>query len=170
MNIVTNNILLRHFKKISIFTVDLGTNLKGAVNDKRGKGVQSKIKIRDEFIKKYQSMNNKIIHKYGEIGRLKFYEDGRILAKEIHIYDDDKIYEIEMSNADLEKEPDLYLTEVLQMLEDGSAEKEDENENIVKNITYSNMPEELDRPNIKLPKEQYLEQLVKRRRFIEKTN
>jgi len=57
MNIVCNNHLLRYFKNISIFKIDLGRNMKGPVTDRRGKG-ETKMNIKDEFVKKYQSLNN----------------------------------------------------------------------------------------------------------------
>ena len=169
MNIVTNNTLLRFFKKISIFKVDLGFNIKGAVNLKPGK-VEPSIKIRDEFVKKYQTLNgNKFIMKYGEIGTLKFYEDNSIETNTFHIYDKEKIYEIGLTSEDLQKDAGVYLTEVLQMLEEGSVEEVDNNE-MIRNVSYSNMPEDLARPDIKLPKDQYIDALLKRRKLLDKIN
>jgi len=166
MNIVTNNTLLRHFKNISIFKLDLGTNLKGPVQVK--KDPDFTIKIRDEFIKKYQSLTNKIIFKYGEIGTLKFYEDNSIPSDEFHIYDTDKIFEITVKKDDLLKEASVYLTEILKSIENGEMEKIDEQADVVKNITYTNMPEDLQRPNLKLPRDQYIEAMVARRKLISK--
>lgn len=175
MEIVCNNHLLRYFKKISIFTIDLGFNLKGPMMDKRGKG-DVKIKVRDEFIKKYQTLNNTLIRKYGEIGKLKFYEDGRISQKEFHIYDNEKVYEIEATDKDLEKNPGEYLTEILQMIEDGDINKDDEyvESGMIKNISYSNMPESMMRPDIALnpnnptEKQKYIDDLVNRRKLLSK--
>jgi hypothetical protein len=170
MDIVTNNIVLRYFKKISIFKTDLGFNLKGPAG--RKKTDNSIIKIKDTFIKKYTTMTGNFISKYGEIGSLKFYEDTLIPYGEFHIYDNDQIYEIEMKPDDYKKEPGVYLTEILQMIEKGSMDNDkDENENnMIKNVTYTNMPEDLERPNMNLPKEQYIEALINHHRMIEKLN
>jgi len=172
MEIVTNNTLLRYFKTIKYFKVDLGFNLKGAVQKK--KDPDFTIKIRDEFIKKYQTLTNHIIFKYGEIGELKFYEDNLIPRNEFHVYDNDKIYEIIAKNEDLSKESISYLTEVLQMIENGESEKKDndeiikESENMIKDITYTNMPNEILRPDMKMPKDQYIESMLVRRKLLSK--
>jgi hypothetical protein len=175
MNIVCNNHLLRYFKNISIFKIDLGRNMKGPVTDRRGKG-ETKMNIKDEFVKKYQSLNNgTIVRKYGEIGKLKFYEDSRIGRKEFHIYDGDKIYEIEATDDDLLKDASEYLTEVLQMLEDGDVDDEHD-EGMIKNISYSNMPEDMIRPDMKLnpnnpsEKDKYIKDMIARRKLLNKIN
>lgn len=172
MNIVTNNTMLRYFKKIDIFKIDLGFNLKGAVNMKAGKGPEPSIKIRDEFIKKYQTMNgNKFLRKYGEIGTLKFYEDSSIKGTEFHVYNEDKIFEIQASQDDLLKESVVYLTEVLKMLEnvdDNNTTETEQNYEMVKNISYTNIPENIMRPDIKLPRDQYIDAMIKRKKLLDK--
>ncbi len=170
MNIVTNNTMLRFFKKINIFKIDLGFNLKGSVNMKAGKGPEPTIKIRDEFIKKFQTMNgNKFIRKYGEIGSLKFYEDSSVLGMEFHVYDNDKIYEIEASSEDLLKDAGVYLTEVLKMIEDGVEDTDEDPEfDMIKNVSYSNIPEDVLRPDIKLPRDQYIDAMIKRKKLLDK--
>jgi hypothetical protein len=147
--------------------------MKGPVTDRRGKG-EPKMNIKDEFVKKYQSLNNgTITRKYGEIGKLKFYEDGRIPQNQFHIYDGEKIYEIEATNDDLLKDAAEYLTEVLQMIEDGGVD--DENvDNMIKNVSYSNMPEDMIRPDMKLnpnnpaEKEKYIKDMIARRKLLNK--
>jgi len=169
MNIVTNNFMLRYFKSISLFKIDLGKNLKGPAGQRKN---ESTITIRDEFVKKYQSINKgKIIMKYGEIGSIKFYEDGTIGRNTFHIYDKDQIFEIEATNDDLGKDATVYLTEILQLLEDGVDETIINNEdNMIKDVAYTNMPENMDRPNMNLPKDQYMENLLNRRKLMEKIN
>jgi len=170
MNIVTNNLMLKYFKNICIFKLDIGDNLKGSPNNR---DKEKSIRILDEFIKKYKNLNGTIIRKYGEIGSLKFYEDGSIERNIFHIYDDEKIYEILASVSDLQKNPKQYLTEILQMLEDGVEDEYSDNiscteNDMIKDVTYSNMPENVDRPDMKLPKDQYIEALLRRRRFLDK--
>lgn len=166
MNIVAHNTVLRYFRNISLFKLDLGSNLKGPVQQK--KDPDFTIKIRDEFIKKYQSLVGKIIFKFGDIGSLKFYEDNAIPTNEFHIYDKEKIYEINIKNDDMQKNPSVYLTEVLQMIENGEMERTEEEDEIVKNVTFTNMPENLERPDMKLPRDQYIDALVNRRKLMNK--
>ena len=171
MNVVTNNFMLKYFKQIKIFKLDLGTNLKGPVSKKRQGDGENSIRIRDEFVKKYQTLNNNsLIRKYGEIGRLKFYEDGNIKGNDFHVYNDGEIYEIVASSEDLSKDPSIYLTEILQMLENKPDDEDIEDIEQIKDVTYTNMPEDLDRPNMKMPRDQYIESLVNRRNFMEKIN
>jgi len=160
MNIVTNNLVLTHLKKVVEFKVDLGLNLKGAVQANKNNN-EPKIKIRDEFVKKYQNINNKIIIKFGNIGTLKFYEDFS-LKTEMHIYKDEQIFEIIVDMVNLKTNPTEYLVNILKALDDP---EKDEN---IKDVIYSNMPENLERPDMLLPKEQYIEQLLKRREIAKK--
>jgi len=167
MDIVTNNTLLKYFKKINIFKVDLGFNLKGPAGRKT---MGDSIKIKDVFVKKYTTLTGNYIAKYGEIGTLKFYEDSLIPDGEFHVYDKEQIFEIEMKPEDHKKEPGVYLTEILQMLENDTIDNNEVNldKNMIKNVTYTNMPEDLERPSMNLEKEQYIEALIKHQRLIEK--
>lgn len=169
MNIVANSFMLRKFRQIELFKIDLGFNLKGPVQTKAGGGdPNSKIKIRDEFVKKYETLNRgKIISKFGDIGKLRFYEDSNLSTMEVHIYKDDIVVEISVSQEDLAKKPTEYLVEILQMVENGNVDEMEKVSNI-KDVIYTNMPEGLEAPDMKLPKDQYVQELLKRRRLIEK--
>jgi hypothetical protein len=111
-----------------------------------------------------------------DLGSLKFYEDSGIQPQEFHIYDGEKVYEIEATDDDIKKDPGLYLTEILQMLEDDGVEDSNTEDVKVKNVSYSNMPENMERPNMKLnpnnpsEKEKYINDIINRRRLIEKIN
>jgi len=161
MVIVANSNLLRRFKQIDIFKLDLGTNLKGAVNMKPGKGEEKKLKIRDEFIKKYNNLNGRYINKFGYIGYLVFYEDLYLPKDEIHVYKDKDIIEVKFTSEDYNKEPRTYLSELLETIDGKKIEKETIIEE--KNIVYTNMPQDIIKPNMSMPKEQYIETLVKNR-------
>ena len=156
--------MLRYFKSISIFKLDLGSNLKGPVQNKPS--MEGGIKIKDEFIKKYERLTGRFIRKYGDIGKLKFYEDNNINGNEFHIYNDDKIYEIEATLDDLQKEAIDYLTETIQMIEQGEVEEDIEYSNMMKDISYTNMSEDVRRPDISMPKDEYIEAIVNRRRSM----
>lgn len=175
MNIVASNYMLKYFKNIDLFKVDLGFNIKGPVRDLRGKGDQYGIKIKDEFIKKYSSLNNKYIHKYGDIGKLKFYQDNSLSMNEFHVYHNDNIYEIVANNGDLSKSSKTYLTEILKMIENPEAEIQDKNsQNHKKNITYTNMSETESNkikdynPNVEYEKKLYIQEILNRRKLLDK--
>ena len=165
IQIVTTNFLLRHFRQIDIFTVDLGFSMKQKTNKI---GEAPKFKIKDNFVKKYESINQKFIHKYGQIGTIIFYEDQSLPRYEFHIYKDDKVYEIEVLPEDLKKTPQSYLTEILKMIEEEQEVEIDEDTNMIKNVLYTTVPDDVKIPSQKLEKEQYIEALVKRRQTIEK--
>ena len=165
MQIVANSMILKRFKSIDIFKIDLGSNFRGPVSDKPDPEI--KFKIKDEFIKKYQTVNGKLIHKYGDIGSLKFYEDLTLSGNEIHVYKDESIYEIEMTNDDYKREPKEYLGSIIQAIDMGDKKLMQE---LVSQKIFTNMPESVDRPDMSLPKDQYLEALKERRKKINELN
>ena len=165
MDVVANNFMLRKFKTIKIFKLDLGFNLTGSQTSKQGG--QSKITVRDEFIKKYQTLTNRYVNKFGEIGTLKFYEDTTLGYLDIHIYNNEQIYEISVSEEDLIKDPSDYLTEILMDVERIEKDVEAESD-IIRDIVYTNVPDDLIKPDMNLPKDEYIAQLVKNRRFQDK--
>ena len=169
--VVSNSAILRHFKKIDVFKLDMGSNYFGpAVELKDNK--RAKLKIKDEFIKKYESITNKLIHKYGEIGSIKFYEDLTLNNNEFHIYTSKgDIFELDMSPDDFARNPKEYLAEIIELIETGKAETDDqirERKELEerKNKIYTTMPADIERPDISLPKEQYLEEMVKYRKKL----
>jgi len=164
--IVATNYMLRHFRQIDIFTVDLGFAMKQKTNKL---GEAPKIKVRDTFVKQYENINvGKFIHKYGQIGSIVFYEDSTLSRYEFHIYKDDKVFELEADSEDLQKSPGGYLTEVLQLIEKPNEVEIDEKSGMIKNLVYTNLPEDIAAPNNKLEKTQYIDALVKRKELIEK--
>jgi len=167
MYIVANNFMLSKIRNIDIFTLTLGYNLKGSVNlQRQGKErgtKEKKIRIKDEFIKRYKTVNNRIISKFGEIGELKFYEDYSLPKKEIHIYKDDEIYEIDVTDEDLNIDIKTYITEIIKTVE-GNDDNE-KNDKLTK-VVYTNLPEDLEIPDMELPKEQYINKLIERRNII----
>lgn len=170
MQVVANSIILRHFKRIDIFKLDMGLNYFGPVNE--AKNQEIKLKIKDEFIKKYQTLTNRLIHRYGEIGSLKFYEDLQLSQNELHIYaNKDDVYEIMMTDEDFARDPKGYLGEIISLIEGGKAEtdeqiKEKKELEERRNKIYTNMPPDIERPDISLPKEQYLAELVEYRKKL----
>lgn len=92
-NIVTNSKLEKMIMKIDIFSLDLG---KSVLNRKT-----HTIQIKDNFVSVYSNMHGRFIHKYGNIGDINFYSDLRIPYDEIHIYADNKVFELQYDSNDL---------------------------------------------------------------------
>lgn len=169
INIVANNYMLRYFRQINIFKLELGDALRH-LNIKQGD--IPKIKIKDIFVKQYETINNVLIHKYGSIGIISFYEDQTLPRFEFHIYKNEQIYEIEATNEDINTDAYDYLTEILKMIDkevDKEINKTIESKKI-KDVVYTNIPDETIIPDKNLPKEQYIEALLKRRQIIDKIN
>lgn len=162
-NIVASNYMLRFFTKIDIFSVDLGSSFR-QLSTKAGQA--PKIKIKDQFVKTYENINNKFIHKYGSIGVIIFYIDLSLPKNEFHIYKNNQVYEIEATKEDLQKNASNYLSEILKIID---AEMSVDS-GTIKNVVYSNIPDGMSIPDSKLPKDQYIEALLNRRKIIEKIN
>lgn len=164
--IVATNYMLRFFRQIDIFKVELGMSLK-QMDQKAGNAPT--IKVRDPFVKKYENINaGKFTHKYGSIGTIIFYEDISLPRYEFHIYKDDQIYEILATDDDIKKTANDYLTEILKMISGETPDQRTDKESgAIKNLVYTNMPKSMNPPDMKLPKDQYVDALIKRRKTAE---
>jgi hypothetical protein len=114
MEIVAHSILLRKFKTINDFVLDLGNNYCGRVETKQNGKSSFKLNINDEFLKRYYKMTNKLISKYGNIGKITFYEDLSLSPSEYMIFNDKDIAEIEFTEDDNNKDIRQYLSDVLE--------------------------------------------------------
>jgi len=165
IQIVGTNFILRYFRQIEIFTIDLGSTLK-QLDAKPGEA--PKIKVKDVFVKKYESINRgKYVQKYGSIGSIVFYEDNTLSRFEFHIYKEDQIYEVQAEPEDLKKSANDYLTSILKSIDKDPYDLKDQTDQI-KDIVYTNIPEGMNTPDINLPRDQYIEALVNRRILEEK--
>lgn len=103
MIIVGNNNILKNFKKIKEFKIDMGDSLTKSENigDSSHPNFQTVFKTRDDFIRKYHNITNKFIFKYGNIGTLNIYTDQTINNNTLSFFtDDDRLYNIEYKNQD----------------------------------------------------------------------
>ena len=167
MEIIAHSSLLRKARTIEGYKDDLGFNLKGAVQNKPN-GAPSKITIKDPFIKKYENINGRIIYKYGNLGKIKFYNDLTLKQNQMCIFDGENIFEVELTPEELNGSFKIYLNDLLRAIYEGCKENNIEytvNEEM-KDKIYTNMPEEIDRPDIALPYDQYIEELVKKRQKL----
>jgi len=163
--IIANSYVLKQFSKIDIFKKDLGNNLTGAFDPKnKSRGEGMKIKISDEFIKKYKSVTGSIIFKYGFIGNLNFYQDQTLHNNEFVAFENEKIYEIEIDKPeDLINDPGEYLGYIVEQIENNGKE-----EHVEKH--FSSVPEEIETPDISMYRDAYIEAMVERRRKLSPIN
>ena len=145
MIIVANTFLLSIFKNISIFKVELGDNLISMNDDV--------VQIKDPFMLKYLNMTSKQVLTYGSIGKLKFYQDFTLPSKEFYIFNDESIYGLVYSEEDSKMVPEKYLATVIQEINEKEGIKE------------SNDKIEKKDPDIKLPAEQYIQEMIKKRKM-----
>lgn len=145
MRVVANGIVLNKIKTLDIFELDLGESM---TDQKTGEFV-----IKDPFIVKYYTMFGKQILKYGKIGKLIFYQDFTLVEREYFVFDNEKLYTI-MYDKDEEKlNIDEHLVNIIKEIE------------TVEGINLSEEEEKRKKntPDISLPKDQYIQEMIKKR-------
>lgn len=145
MVIVANSYMLNIFKQIKIFKLNLGNNF---IDLKR-----EKFEIKDGFILKYLNMTGKQIMTYGSIGKLDFYQDFTLSNKEFYVFNDQTVYTINYTNED-SLMPEDYLASIIRNI----SEKED-----IKKRKDDQVKSKV--PSIKLPMDQYIMEMVKKRQL-----
>jgi len=138
--------MLNIFRKISIFKMNLGENF---IDLK-----QETVRIKDPFMNKYLEMTGKQVLTYGSIGKLIFYQDFTLSSKEFYIFNDDTVYGMIYTDDDLKMSPEQYLASIVKEIND----KEGIKDNSDKPIKKSD-------PSIKLPTDQYIEEMIKKRKL-----
>ena len=146
MIIVANTSMLNIFRKISIFKMDLGSNF---IDLK-----QETVMLKDPFMIKYFNMTGTQILTYGSIGKLIFYQDFNLSSTEFYIFNEETIYSMFYTKDDMKMSPENYLASIVKEIN----EKEGIKDNIDKPIKKSD-------PNIKLPTDQYIEEMIKKRKL-----
>lgn len=178
--VVGNSFVLKYFKNIDIFRLELGSSLKGPVNAGEEKNYKdgkyrttapSENKIVDDFIVKYYENFDRLIHVYGFIGEdprssvIKFYNDIQLLNNELYIFKDDFIYELAFSD-DIRTKPRDFLSEVLENIEKQEILASSKLKKFEGIDGITNMPEGIERPDMSLPTEQYIIAMVERRKRL----
>jgi hypothetical protein len=93
MEVVSSSLVMRKFRTIKEFKMDLGISKTNEVQKEGNKGPgQIVIKIKDPFVKRYSLEKNTYIVKAGNIGTLIFYLDNTMGNDKFAIYDEDKEY------------------------------------------------------------------------------
>lgn len=111
MEIVASSNLLRKFRTIKEFTLNMGLSKTSEASKEGNRGPgQVIIKIKDPFIKRYQLQTGNFINKSGNIGSLTFYTDNNMSYNEFKIYDRDNEYKFNYNEtSDIRS----YLSDVL---------------------------------------------------------
>ena len=143
MIIVANSYMLNKFSKIKIFTLDLGQAL---INLKT-----EKLDIKDPFMLKYFGLTGKQILTFGIIGKLKFYQDFTLPSNEFYVFNKDSIYGLTYLKDDEAKNIEDYLAGVVREI--------NEKEGIVNSEEMTPIAS----PNIELSRDQYLQEMIKKR-------
>lgn len=146
MTLVANTQMLNLFRKISIFKLDLGVNF---IDLK-----QETVRIKDPFINKYIGMTGTQILTYGSIGKLIFYQDFTLPSTEFYIFNDNTIYKMYYTNDDSKMSPENYLASIVKEINEKEGIKDNSDKNVKKAA-----------PNIKLPTDQYIEEMIKKRKL-----
>ena len=145
MIIVSNTYMINIFKKIPIFKLDLGTSLMSFKEEK--------VVIKDAFMMKYLNMTGRQVLTFGSIGKLIFYQDFSLSDKEFFIFNDETIYNLIYTDEDSRISPETYLASIVKKI--------NEKEGIKENVDRLDIKKD---PDIKLPAEQYIQEMIKKRR------
>lgn len=94
MEVVASSLVMRRFRTIKEFSMDLGISKTNEVEKEGNKGPgQIVIRIKDPFVKRYSLEKLTYIVKAGNIGSLAFYVDNNMSGDKFAIYDEDREYE-----------------------------------------------------------------------------
>jgi len=145
MIVVANTYMLNIFRKISIFKLDLGDSLISLKEER--------VVIKDPFMMKYLNMTGKQVLTYGQIGKLIFYQDFTLSDKDFYIFNDETIYKLNYTSEDSKLSPENYLASIVQEIN----EKEG-----IKDVATVEIKKD---PDIKLPADQYLQEMIKKRKL-----
>jgi len=146
MIIVANTYMLNIFRQIPIFKMNLGSSFMDLKEEK--------IVIKDPFMLKYINMTGKQIMTYGSIGKLIFYQDFTLNSKEFYIFNDETIYSLNYTSEDSSYNPENYLASIVQEINEKEGIKESKD-----------VVEKVKKPDIKLPADQYIQEMIKKRKL-----
>jgi hypothetical protein len=147
MRVVANGIVLNKIKTLDIFKLDLGNSM---IDQKT-----NELSIKDTFVYKYYTLFGKQILKYGNIGKLSFYQDFNLSGREYIIFNDEKMYNVIYDKDEEKLEIDEHLSKIIQEIEmvEGLHLSDDDSTDGKKNV-----------PDISLPKDQYIQEMIKKRK------
>ena len=157
--VVANSLMLRRFRSIDIFKVNLGMKM----------FYDDGIKLSDVFIIQYWKLFNKTIYRYGDIGDIKFYEDFSMTPDTFTVYKEKDVYEVIYSDDDKKKPIKVFLTEIVTKIASKdyqTTQNTMEGMEIFDEAKIKEMEGGIARPSMKLSKEEYIRQMVERRQKL----
>ncbi len=146
MKVVANGTVLNKIKLLDIFKLDLGVSI---IDQKSGD-----VEMKDPFIFKYFSLFGKQIMKYGNIGKLGFYQDFTLSQRDYVIFNDEKMYNVVYDKDEEKLRIDEHLSNIIQEIEDIEG---------VDVVSDDEIKQTRKNPDLTLPKEQYLQEMIKKR-------
>jgi hypothetical protein len=147
MKVVANGIVLNKIKTLDIFRLDLGMSLADPKTNE--------LVVTDTFIYKYFTLTGKQILKFGNIGKLGFYQDYTLNEREYLIFNDEKFYTISYDRNEEKIQIDDHLVNIIKEIEESEGIK----------LTEKDEKRQKNTPDISLPKEQYIQEMVKKRKI-----
>lgn len=159
--IVSNSQMLRRFKTIDVFHLDLGMKMLH----------EDGIKVSDTFIITYHKLHNRLLHRFGDIGAIKFYEDYYMKQETFVVYKGNDVYEVEYTEEDKKKTVKEFLSDIVYKI--NSKDYQSLEHSTVEGIVASEeditrLENGIPRPKIDLPKDQYIMEMIKRRQELSK--
>ena len=142
MEVVTSSLVMRKFRTIKEFAMDLGISKTNEVQKEGNKGPgQIVIRIKDPFAKRYNLEKGNFIVKAGNIGTLNFYLDNSLNNEEFFIYDEDREYKFTYNNSG---DVRIYLSDILDKILNEELVPVNLSMNLEENIEFSmdkNLPQ-----------------------------
>lgn len=142
MEVVASSIVMRKFRNIKEFTMDLGISKTNEVEKEGNKGPgQIVIRIKDPFVKRYNLEKGTYIVKSGSIGSLSFYIDNMLSGDKFMIYDEDKEYEFTYKETG---DVRSYISNILDKILEGEIEPVNLSMNLEEDIEFrmdKNLPQ-----------------------------
>jgi len=157
MEVVASHLVMRKFRTIKEFKMDLGLSKTNEIQKEGNKGPGNiVIKIKDPFIKRYSLEKDVFLSKSGNIGTLTFYTDPSMKNDQFAIYDQNTEYNYTYKETNDIRE---FLSEILNKIIGEEAQGIDLKVNLEENIEMS-----IDK---NLPQIEFMEQYIKMRKRME---
>lgn len=136
MEVVSSDYMIRKFRTIKEFQIDLGSSIMSEAKKEGDKGPgQLVIKIKDPFVKRYSLEYETYISKMGHIGTLSFYVDNQYKPMQFKIFDEDKTYEF-VYNDENQLDIRSYLSRTLNSIFDNEVNPIQLDRNMEENIVF----------------------------------
>lgn len=151
MEVVSSSLVMRKFRNIKEFQMDLGISKTNEVQKEGNKGPgQIVIKIKDPFVKRYSLEKDTYIVKAGNIGSLDFYVDNIMPSDKFVIYDENKEYEFTYKDTGDVRQ---YLSDILDKILEEQIDPVELEQNLSEDIEF--------RMDKHLPQSEFIDEYLK---------